>query len=526
MGPYSRFEWSHPGPLLYYLLALPYRVLGNQGLLLGSLVINGVAVVVFVRTVLRLAGAAPAVLATALVGIAMFSVGTSSLWSPWNPSITLLPFAAVLALTWSVSLGWWRDVPWLVGLGSLLVQSHIGYAPFVLGLGVVAVVGAWWSQREPLVPVPSGTSDAGPPRRSLVIGGIVLVVLWIPPAIDALLHDGGNLAEVIRFWSGDEATVGVVRALRVMALALSTRAPWLGFEAPTGIRGDEVHGWPVPIALVVLLVAMVVAFRRHDRVARNLCLVVLATIAIGVLAVSNIVGGPLFYLLNWTKVVAAMTWFASAWTLARTLPEPTRARARDLAWPVTITGGVVVLAILTVSSAHADVPDGTMSRALGKVLPAVRRDLARAPQPIGVDGPDNFWTSWYRSGLLLALQRDGVSITAPDAEATHYGSHYANGAAPGTLVSVVPSPLGIEQRLEAGLEPIAQSAPVPPLPADVPRRRKGEDVPSYLQRLGDTDPEALVRLYPWWGGAVPVAIFRGADAHADSRIAVLARRVS
>ena len=195
----------------------------------------------------------------------------------------------------------------------------------------------------------------------------------------------------------------------------------------------------------------------------------------------------------------------------------------DLAWPVTIAGGVVVLAILTVSSARADVPDGTMSRALGKVLPAVRRDLAGAPQPIGVDGPDNFWTSWYRSGLLLALQQDGVDITAPDAEATHYGSHYANGAAPGTLVSVVPSPLGIEQRLEAGLEPIAQSAPVPPLPADVPRRRKGEDVPSYLQRLGDTDPEALVRLYPWWGGAVPVAIFRGADAALTRAIA---RRVA
>src|SRR5215471_15570875 len=52
VGPYSRFGWAHPGPMLAYSLALPYRVLGNRGLLVGSLAISGLSVFILVRTLL------------------------------------------------------------------------------------------------------------------------------------------------------------------------------------------------------------------------------------------------------------------------------------------------------------------------------------------------------------------------------------------------------------------------------------------------------------------------------------------
>ena len=32
LGPYSRFGWFHPGPILYYLLWLPYRITGSTSL--------------------------------------------------------------------------------------------------------------------------------------------------------------------------------------------------------------------------------------------------------------------------------------------------------------------------------------------------------------------------------------------------------------------------------------------------------------------------------------------------------------
>src|SRR5262249_30073317 len=45
IGPFSRYGWSHPGPLLFYALALPYRLLGEhgKGLLLGALSLNVLA---------------------------------------------------------------------------------------------------------------------------------------------------------------------------------------------------------------------------------------------------------------------------------------------------------------------------------------------------------------------------------------------------------------------------------------------------------------------------------------------------
>ena len=44
LGPYSRFGWFHPGPILYYLLWLPYRITGSTGasLAFAALTLNAV----------------------------------------------------------------------------------------------------------------------------------------------------------------------------------------------------------------------------------------------------------------------------------------------------------------------------------------------------------------------------------------------------------------------------------------------------------------------------------------------------
>src|SRR5690242_6719515 len=42
VGPFSRLGWNHPGPLLFWALAIPYRLLGasSSGLLLSAAIIN------------------------------------------------------------------------------------------------------------------------------------------------------------------------------------------------------------------------------------------------------------------------------------------------------------------------------------------------------------------------------------------------------------------------------------------------------------------------------------------------------
>src|SRR3954467_13182098 len=46
VGVYSRYQWHHPGPLLFLALALPYRLLGTDGSALsaGMVIVNAVAV--------------------------------------------------------------------------------------------------------------------------------------------------------------------------------------------------------------------------------------------------------------------------------------------------------------------------------------------------------------------------------------------------------------------------------------------------------------------------------------------------
>ena len=61
LGPYSRFGWFHPGPILYYLLWLPYRITGSSALSLcvAALTLNGVQAMALGRRMSALDGVPP-----------------------------------------------------------------------------------------------------------------------------------------------------------------------------------------------------------------------------------------------------------------------------------------------------------------------------------------------------------------------------------------------------------------------------------------------------------------------------------
>src|ERR687893_706698 len=65
LGPYSRDGWHHPGPALYYVLAVPYRLLGSTASALdaGALLVNAGSVV-GMAVVARRRGGGPLVFLT------------------------------------------------------------------------------------------------------------------------------------------------------------------------------------------------------------------------------------------------------------------------------------------------------------------------------------------------------------------------------------------------------------------------------------------------------------------------------
>lgn len=144
-GAWSRWGWNHPGPLLFYALAPFTWLFGNVGALIGVTIINMLACAAAVWLGWRRGGTALASLvALVVVGLA-FSL-TPEVWiSPWNPWVGLLPLFALVLMAWSLAERDLAVLPWVVGVGSFVVQAHVGFAPVVVGVVLAGgALGVLW----------------------------------------------------------------------------------------------------------------------------------------------------------------------------------------------------------------------------------------------------------------------------------------------------------------------------------------------------------------------------------------------
>ncbi len=140
---------NHPGPILFDLLAVPVRLFGSTaGVAIGigitnSLAIAGVGWVAFRR------GGVLLVIPAALVTCGLtWAMGSELLFDPWQPHALLLPFLCFLFLAWALAEGDLYLLPVAVGVGSLLVETHVSYSYLVPALGIVGMLGLAWRLRS------------------------------------------------------------------------------------------------------------------------------------------------------------------------------------------------------------------------------------------------------------------------------------------------------------------------------------------------------------------------------------------
>ena len=95
VGVYSRYQWNHPGPLLLYTLALPYRLFGSTdvGLLLGALLIN-LATIATTLWIAYRAGRRAFTLVGLFVALLCLGMNPAGLADPWNPQFVILTLFA------------------------------------------------------------------------------------------------------------------------------------------------------------------------------------------------------------------------------------------------------------------------------------------------------------------------------------------------------------------------------------------------------------------------------------------------
>jgi hypothetical protein len=432
LGPYSRFGWFHPGPLLYYVLWLPYRLTGSTSvsLVVAALVVNAAAITGIALIAKRRGGLTLLLITLLLLGLFERALGAQFLRDVWNPSITVLPLALLVFLAWTASAGDVWALPIAAGVATFLVQTHVSYGLVSGTICLGALVGLVVTERR------RGPASAAR-RRTYVWGGVitagVLVVLWLPVLVQQLFRDPGNLGQLYHFFRdhGREQSYG--DAFHVMAQQLSATPEWLRGAAKVNIFSGAVDlsgATPVPLALLALVVATVVAWWR-DKVAWRLNVLVLAACAAGFVAVTRIVGDIFPYLVRWSWTLGMLTWLAVAWHVVVTfrawVAQDAPARRRigirvgTLALALVVAGFVAITVVNTVDAADAGNPDAYGSSLSAKFVPALLERIPKGPGVVEIRSSGGEGSTWAGGGIADELEKHGVTTRVPPGLEFAYG---------------------------------------------------------------------------------------------------------
>jgi hypothetical protein len=431
LGLYSREGWNHPGPALFYALALPYRLAGSHsiGLVFGALVINGSAVAGMALVARRLGGL-PLMLMT-LVGSAvlMRALGPVFVRDPWNPYITVLPFGLLVLLTWAMTCGEAWALPVGVGVASFCIQAHVGYAPLAIPL---LAWGATWL----IVLGVRHRGDAGGQHqrrsrgllRAAVVTALVVVVMWLPVAIQQLSDSSGNLTEVFRYFTdANEAPHSLGDGYRAISGQFGPTPEWLTGDVEvipfTGESG-LLYSARLPVLLVPIGITIFVFWRRRHSYANRLVVTLLLALVLGVLAVTRTIGLAYAYRLRWTWFLGTLAMIVVLWAAWTLVAERARRKSSDIRplLAVPLSALVILCVVNTVSAARAGPPQPRMSAATHELGSGIEAELPEGSGDVLLLNR-GFLGGLHKSGLVRYLERRGIAARVDNSSRDAFGDH-------------------------------------------------------------------------------------------------------
>lgn len=424
LGPYSRYHWHHPGPLLFDWLALPYRVLGsNARALFAASTLTALITTVIIAFVLHRRGGARLLgWSMVVVGILVWALGPEVFRLPWNPWITILPLAGVLLLAWNATAGDLWSYPLAVAGGSFLVQSHVGYAAVTVAIlaGAAGIV------------IVCAVRNLVPWRRVGIVALVALgtlAVLWSPSLYQQVRDEPGNLSELRQFFSDAEPdhTLGDGISVTLRELGV-VPAQIVDLDAGRAAH-HRAPTWAGIMTLLALGAAVAVAIRRRAWSAVSLAGLVALSIAAAAWSMARVIGPIEDYLILWIAVASAGVWISLG---AAFLLPGTRPAARI---PLRIlVGTVLALSILNSWNAWRAAPPDAIAL---QVVPPITRNVPAALGPpldrpvlVRSRGP----SAWaLASAVMVDLERRGYDTVVDPDEAWLLGEFHAR--APGEKVA-------------------------------------------------------------------------------------------
>ena len=422
IGPFGQ-EGGHPGPVSFWALWPGYQLFGASAWALeaATAVVHLAALGVALWLAHRRGGVALVVGVGAALAVLAHGYGASMLTQAWNPFLPVLWWIVFLLAVWSVLCDDLPALPVAVVAGTFCAQTHISYAALVGGLTLLAAGAVVVSARRRW----DDAATRATVRRWGLIALGVGVLLWLPPLIDQLVHDRGNLTVIWDHFSDPpEPAIGPGAGIELLLRHLDPGQLLSGgfsTEWPEPARSGSI----VPgIALLVVWGATAVAAWRARLGAVTRLHVVLGVAAVlGAVSTSRIFGQQWNYLVLWAWGVAALMLLAAVWTLVALWA---RSRSPESAAEASKFGvlGLGALALLfavlfTIDAATVELPARRLSAALGEVVPETVAALRDAPG--NGDGrymvtifPDPLAIGAQAYGLIDELDRQGFDVYAPD----------------------------------------------------------------------------------------------------------------
>ncbi len=406
LGPDGQ-QGSHPGPTMFWSMWPTWRLFGasSWAVNVAVAVANLAGATLAAVCALRIGGRRVAAAVGAVALLLVSGYGPEAMLMPWNPTLPLMWFPALIVGTWGVLLGHRWMLLVVAGAASHVVQTHASTPPVALTLCGLAGVAAGWDAWR--------TRSAGGLARLLPwLGGALAltVLLWVPPLVDQATNDPGNLSALrYSFTHPDAPYVGPGRALHLLVLQLD----------PTGglMRGAESTAG-VPLGGIALLLAWVgtalVARRRLPPRWRALDVVLAVALLAAWVGISRIFGIAFVYLFKWTWTLTGFLLVATGAHVVSAL-RAQRSRAAEPLVPVAVALALLVglvaggtrFAGTEVSSERQSDTITALIEPTTASLEADARHLVRWRDPAALGG--------VGIGMVLELERQGFDVGVDEA---------------------------------------------------------------------------------------------------------------
>lgn len=458
-GVYSKFGWNHPGPSQFYLLSLFYFLgrSSSSALLVGSMATHLAFAVVAWRAIRVIDQTLGLVILTG-VGLVLATTSPQLLRTPWNPYVVLIGGFAIVALGWSLAERKRFGAVLMLPVATYLIQSHVVTAPMTLVVVVTATVLAVARRARRTESSSLETTDCGSqaidpsplPWLHLGIGAAIAALMWLPPIIQQLTSNPGNLTTLLST-GGDGASVGFREATGVISQAF---AAW-----PSVLNNSELDKVIVnaslapPVWLLVPIIGAALAVRRRDHAfLRGLTISAAALVGVWI-SIAATSGGLFNYLTLGLRPIAIATICIGIGSILRSL--------HGIPQTIRMSGLTVAICVLSTSiglqQLRADNPFASYAPTVSAFEKVVEKHAAG--RSIDVSSAADIHSAEVAIALMLQLEREGYQVSSAELGPSKVGEHRSIGGE--YQVQVAPIQMR-EHLVEQGWEPLLEYDPLSP----------------------------------------------------------------